>query len=230
MTWKKIHQKLQCWQHIGRVGLTRQDNTKTCLQNYLLTKTSKMFTFLAKFVRCGIEWFQKVLSWIFWCIQLLVFHMGWHILLLCNFPLNSTVVLPFLVHRGLPWLMLDIAALVSWESSAEAWVIMIILAPRCTSTIAWKSGLMRRWWVDWIVLLWGMQISNFSRCLGCIAMGGDSMLVSILTASGISRMLVRLCFGGLCLVCPAIDSLVQTQGGQFSFHWPLRNSFALLSI
>jgi hypothetical protein len=68
------------------------------------------------------------------------------------------------------------------------------------------------------------------KCLGCISIGGDSMLISILTVSGISRTLVRLHFGGLCLVCPVIGSLVQTQGGQFSFYWPLRNSFALLSI
>jgi hypothetical protein len=29
----KKHQKLRCRQHVGGVGLTRQDDTKTCLQN-----------------------------------------------------------------------------------------------------------------------------------------------------------------------------------------------------
>jgi hypothetical protein len=48
--------------------------------------------------------------------------------------------------------------------------------------------------------------------------GGDSTLISILTASGILRMLVRLCIGGLFLVCQAIGSLVQTRGDQFSFY------------
>jgi hypothetical protein len=56
------------------------------------------------------------------------------------------------------------------------------------------------------------------------------MLISILMASGISRMLVRLRFDSLCLVCPAIGSLVWMWGGQFSFYWSLKNSFALLSI
>jgi hypothetical protein len=28
---KKKHQKLQCQQHVGRVGLTRRDDTKKCL-------------------------------------------------------------------------------------------------------------------------------------------------------------------------------------------------------
>jgi hypothetical protein len=32
------------------------------------------------------------------------------------------------------------------------------------------------------------------------------------------RILERLCFGGLCLVCLVISSLVQMQGGQFSFY------------
>jgi hypothetical protein len=30
---KKKHQKLQCWQHLGHVGLTSWDDTKKCLQN-----------------------------------------------------------------------------------------------------------------------------------------------------------------------------------------------------
>ena len=47
--------KVACRQHVGRVGLTRQDNTKTCLQTFLL-KTSKMSTFPAKVATSTPNW------------------------------------------------------------------------------------------------------------------------------------------------------------------------------
>jgi hypothetical protein len=59
----------------------------------------------------------------------------------------------------------------------------------------------------------GDAVQQFFKCLRCTSMGGDNSLISILTVSGVLRVLERLCFGGLCLVCLVISSLVQMRGG-----------------
>ncbi len=58
-----------------------------------------------------------------------------------------------------------------------------------------------------------MQFSKFFKCLGCTSMGGDDSLISILTASGVSRILERLCFGGSLSGLPG-DQLFGTDAGR----------------
>ncbi len=79
-------------------------------------------------------------------------------------------------------------------------------------------------WFDKLMVGWldsvasGDTVQQLFQMFGVHFHGGDSTLIFILMASGISRTLVRLCFGGLCLACVVIGSLVQTWGGQFSFY------------
>jgi hypothetical protein len=72
-------------------------------------------------------------------------------------------------------------------------------------------------WLNSVAL--GDAVQQFFQVFGVHfhSMGGDISLISILTASGASRILERLCFGGLCLVCLVISSLVQMRGGSVWF-------------
>ncbi len=61
----------------------------------------------------------------------------------------------------------------------------------------------------------GDAVQQFFRVFGVHFYGGGQY-VNIYPL----RILVRFCFGGLCLVCPAIGSLMWMWECQFGFHWP----------
>ncbi len=80
------------------------------------------------------------------------------------------------------------------------------------------------------MLLWGMQFSNFFRCLGCISMGGGQYVNIHPYGEWDFKDAGEASLWGSLSGVPGNRFLSADVGASVKFYWPLRSSFALVSL